>query len=289
MGIAAARAIAQPPSIQCRICGRPTARGAKLCGQCVAAVKRARQVPTISSQFLPPTGQGVIAPPQPRRSRSAARLRAAGWSGLPTKPGSWGVVIAVTLFGAAVGVTAYFADQEIAESTASVPMPSAVADPGIRARVASTAENAATAGSSPSSEGGDVPPPAGATVIAEALPPTLPPQKSSFRRPTTENRIGKGGSAPADSRADGEREATSGQSNVADPGRPATTVARAPIAQEPPMPDRWDAMNAALTSCSRDNFLAGVVCTERVRLQYCEGFWEQVPQCRGATRPGNSR
>ncbi len=285
MGIAVARAVAQPPSIQCRICGRPTARGTKLCGQCVAAVKRARQVPTITSQFLPHTGQGVIAPPQPRRSRSAPRRRSAYSSWLPTKPGGWGVVVAVTLFGAAVAVTAYFAVQEIGDSTVPVTMPSAVPEPGIRARVVP----AVTSGSSSSSEVGDVPPPASAAVIVDAPPPASAPQQSSFRRPTTANHIGKGGSAPADVRAAGEGDATGGQGDAADARPPASTVARAPIAQEPPMPDRWDTMNAALASCSGDNFLAGVVCTERIRLRYCEGFWGQVPQCRAATRPGNTR
>jgi hypothetical protein len=289
MGIAVARAVAQPPSIQCRICGRPTAGGAKLCGQCVAAVKRARQVRTITSQFLPPTGQGVIAPPQPSRSRSAARRRSAYWSWLPTKPGGWGVVAAFTLFGAAVGVTAYFAVQEIAESTVVVTMPSGVPDLGIRASVAPAVDSAVTAGSSSISEGNDVPPAASAAVIIDAPPPALPPQKSTFRRPSTENRIGKGGPAPAGARAAGETEATGAQGVAANTGPPVPTVARAPIAQAPPMSDRWDTMNAALASCSGDNLLAGVVCTERVRLQYCEGFWGQVPQCRGATRPGNSR
>lgn len=288
MGIAVARPVAQPPSIQCRICGRPTTRGTKLCGQCVAAVKRARQVPTITSQFLPHTGQGVIAPPQPRRSRSAPRRRPAYGSWLPTKPGGWGVVVAVALFGAAVGVTAYFAVQEIGESNFAVTMPSAAADPGVRASVAPAPENAAP-GSPSSSDVGDVVPRASTAVIVDAPPPASPPQKSSFRRPATENRISKSGPAPADARPAGEAEATGRQGEAADTGPPASTVARAPIAQEPPMPDRWDSMNAALASCAGENFLAGVVCTERVRLQYCEGFWGQVPQCRGATRPGNSR
>jgi hypothetical protein len=47
-------------------------------------------------------------------------------------------------------------------------------------------------------------------------------------------------------------------------------------------------MNAALAACTRETFLAGVMCTERVRYQYCEGFWGQVAQCRAAT-PGSGR
>jgi hypothetical protein len=31
--------------------------------------------------------------------------------------------------------------------------------------------------------------------------------------------------------------------------------------------------------CGRDGFLAGVICEQRVRLKYCEGYWGQVAQC----------
>jgi hypothetical protein len=67
------------------------------------------------------------------------------------------------------------------------------------------------------------------------------------------------------------------------------SVARAPVPEAPVVPDRWEAMNAALASCSGQNFLAGLVCSERARLQYCDGFWGAVPQCRGATRADDAR
>ena len=193
------------------------------------------------------------------------------------------MAVAVTLFGAAVGVTAYFAVQEIAESTVVVTMPWGVPDPGIRASVVPAVDSAVTAGSSSIGEGND-PPAASAAAIIDAPPPLLPPQKSSFRRPTNENRIGKGRPASADARAAGEAEATGGRAMRPTPDFP-PTVARAPIAQEPPIPDRWDTMNAALASCSGDKFLAGVVCTERVRLQYCEGFWGRSA-VQGRNAPG---
>ena len=77
-----------------------------------------------------------------------------------------------------------------------------------------------------------------------------------------------------------------------DPDNPApaaASVAPAAIAEVAAAPDRWEAMIAAITRCSRESFLTGVVCSERVRLQYCDGYWGEVPQCRGATRPDTSR
>jgi hypothetical protein len=50
------------------------------------------------------------------------------------------------------------------------------------------------------------------------------------------------------------------------------------------VPDRWQAMNAELARCSRENFIAGILCDQRTRWQYCDGYWGQVPQCRASGR-----
>src|SRR5262245_39023276 len=115
MPIAAARVGKQPPAVKCRICGHPSLRGAKLCDECVAAVKRARHVNTIASEFLPQPRPGARANLPLRGPRPSARRRSAPWSWIPTKPAGWGVLIAFTVFGAAVAATAYLAVEEIAE------------------------------------------------------------------------------------------------------------------------------------------------------------------------------
>jgi hypothetical protein len=95
--------------------------------------------------------------------------------------------------------------------------------------------------------------------------------------------------APSRTSAAAPEAAGESKSTIA-PAETVSAPAPAPApAPEPPVPDRWEAMNAALAVCSRETLLAGVMCTERVRYQYCEGFWGQVPQCRAATRPGSSR
>ena len=53
-------------------------------------------------------------------------------------------------------------------------------------------------------------------------------------------------------------------------------------------PDRWQLLASALASCDRENCIAGLVCKERARLEYCEGEWGKrrnaPPAPRAATR-----
>src|SRR5262252_7640184 len=132
MPMAASRVGTQPPVVKCRICGRPSLQGAKLCDQCVAAVKRARHVNTLTSEFLPQAG--------PRRSASLRAVRvptrapSTRWSWIPTKPAGWGVLGAFAVFGAAVVGTAFLAVQEISERAPKGQIPPSASEPsGTRA------------------------------------------------------------------------------------------------------------------------------------------------------------
>ncbi len=42
-------------------------------------------------------------------------------------------------------------------------------------------------------------------------------------------------------------------------------------------------MRTALTECDSQGMFDGLVCGQRVRIQYCEGYWGKVAQCPGAT------
>ena len=53
-----------------------------------------------------------------------------------------------------------------------------------------------------------------------------------------------------------------------------------PAPQPAPRIDPWQQMSEAIGRCPA-GFLDRVVCEQRVRLQYCEGQWGQVPQCPG--------
>jgi hypothetical protein len=66
------------------------------------------------------------------------------------------------------------------------------------------------------------------------------------------------------------------QPAVVAPVAPADLV---PPAREAPAPDRWQVMADQVARCGREGFLAGVVCEQRVRLKYCEGYWGVAAQC----------
>jgi hypothetical protein len=50
-------------------------------------------------------------------------------------------------------------------------------------------------------------------------------------------------------------------------------------AREAPAPDRWQVMSDQIARCGREGFFAGVICEQRVRIKYCEGYWGSAPQC----------
>jgi hypothetical protein len=62
---------------------------------------------------------------------------------------------------------------------------------------------------------------------------------------------------------------------------PATTVAPA----APRVGDRWAQQNAELARCTREDFIARVICGQRARFRHCDGYWGTVPQCPGNPAP----
>jgi hypothetical protein len=64
-------------------------------------------------------------------------------------------------------------------------------------------------------------------------------------------------------------------------------VARAPaqVASATPAADRWTRMDDELSRCTREDFIARVVCGQRVRFRYCDGYWGKVDQCPASPAP----
>lgn len=288
MGVAMTRNVASPPSVKCRICGRSAGGSAKLCNECAAAVKRARHVSTVSSQFLPTTTSTVSAAAGARAPARRARTRSGALSWLPQRPAAWGVLAAFVIFGAMVFVTGYFAVQEIDTEMGHVRGLLALNGPPIaEAPVARANEPTATtpvALPPGEGEGDDLSRP----EIADT--PSPRPVPKPYVRKALDNRLARATNVPTDFRVsqsgDGESVPRSAEGESSAP----QTSGAPTILAEAPVTDRWQAMNTALAQCSREGgFLAGVVCGERARLQYCDGYWGQVPQCRGANRPENSR
>ena len=61
-----------------------------------------------------------------------------------------------------------------------------------------------------------------------------------------------------------------------------------PVAAAPrkaPPADRWAQMNEELSRCTREDFIARVICDQRVRFRYCDGYWGKTAQCPGNPVP----
>jgi hypothetical protein len=65
----------------------------------------------------------------------------------------------------------------------------------------------------------------------------------------------------------------------------APTVAAAPAAapvpevRETPRPDALQLMQEGLARCATGSIVDRMYCDQRVRREYCDGRWGQVPQC----------
>jgi hypothetical protein len=61
-------------------------------------------------------------------------------------------------------------------------------------------------------------------------------------------------------------------------------IAAAPVPPPPVVvPDRWQSMRDSIAQCDREGMIAGIICGQKARIQYCEGYWGKVPQCPGPT------
>ena len=93
---------------------------------------------------------------------------------------------------------------------------------------------------------------------------------------------------PAHRRAAPEKAQPTPQAPAAEapatPPAPAPQVAAAPTLPAPVV-DRWTRMTDELSRCTREDFIARVICDQRVRFRYCNGYWGRVPQCPGNPAP----
>jgi hypothetical protein len=66
---------------------------------------------------------------------------------------------------------------------------------------------------------------------------------------------------------------------------PSPTVAAAPLpppapeVSEQPRPDPSQLLNEGLARCASGDLFSRILCDQRVRREYCDGRWGQVPQC----------
>ncbi len=257
---------------KCLICGRASLPGAKLCADCSSARKRAFAA-TVTQPLLAAasarTGTRLLKPSQSvaataRRSAERALMAKAVTPSSPPIAESHGRrnVWPIALVVAALVVTATFAARR------------SFVTPKTESPVAT--EQAAPASLEPVAV---APPQPAATFTAKPglAAPIADPAAKQDAAPATRGDAAK--RAAARSRA-------LPVEVVPPPAEPAPvvqTLAAAPAPppaapRETPRVDPWQAMNESLARCTGGLF-DRIVCDQRVRAQYCDGQWGQVPQC----------
>lgn len=229
----------------CVICRGPRLSGARLCAPCKAALKRAR-LETVSELV-----------PRPSRAAAEERARRRRKNPVAATPARahqrWWIVPALFLLVVAAGAVGDLA-LHAARRTEVPLLASPVVAPAPQVEPAAVALKSAQ-------------------PIVEAPAPQSAPPAAVTPHPVrvAPKRIAPPvtNAAPADRFAAATPAAAS----------PVSTPEIVSPVREAPAPDRWQVMADQIARCGRDGFLAGVICEQRVRLKYCEGYWGQVAQC----------
>ncbi|HET8877771.1 MAG TPA: zinc-ribbon domain-containing protein [Casimicrobiaceae bacterium] len=307
----------------CPSCGRQVAAGARYCIQCgaeqsvptpiaavAAAMARGQPREAANAAHADPA-RSILSDASPTDAAPAAATltRAASVSAAnsaaPTPPAYdagpprarlaavlIGCLVAVTIALAAVALwrgergAAITAGESDAGATAASAAPSGASPrASTEAPPAPTVQTKSETASSPASAAGTNPAPgapapstatpdvASGPVEIKALPPHAPARRSPHR------------SAP---------ESTASAPPTPPPAEPAAAPAPPPIAQARSaaparatqrVADHWQHLDDELSRCTREDFITRVICGQRARFRYCDGYWGKVPQCPGNPLP----
>ncbi len=245
----------------CRICGQPALPAVRLCAQCKAALKRVRH-DTVSQ--LMPMSRRTRGGPRSRRKRRVPILRqekrrvaAAECPGAgcraPRRPGRHGGHRRQCgIFHRAAnpcGDTGRGADDQRDGGRGKRTHRATVAP-------VTTADRCDQRGSRPP----PAPPATSATAPANTPAATVSPGASRVRP----------SSAPVGPPPGNACRARAGPAVVA--AAPPPHRRRGPL-------DRMQLLTQAFSQCPQDGALARMVCEQKARIQYCDGYWGQAPLC----------
>ncbi|HET7260534.1 MAG TPA: hypothetical protein VFK60_01735 [Casimicrobiaceae bacterium] len=227
--------------MNCASCGAENAADARYCARCGAEQPRAA----------------------PRRARGATIaivascvvVLLAGYGGWKLMTGAWSGSEAPVPQPKVVQVPAGNVPPPTDQSAAPLPPPSALPAGDDVAPESASAASSATAASAASAPSG-----ARATTGPRVITPTPAQRPRSAARAHAEASAKAPAKAPVPAAAPVERMATA-----------------APSA--PQADDHWTKMNDDLSRCTREDFINRVICDQRVRIRYCDGYWGKVAQC----------
>jgi hypothetical protein len=261
----------QENMMKCLICGRTCLPGAKLCSDCSSARKRAFAA-TVTQPLLDAAGRGRSGKSLLRPSQSvAATARRTAERSLSAKPpvaepevpASRRMDLMFLVAGLVVVmiIGAYIARQIQKSREAAAPQFTEQAVSAPQAALPN-AVSIVPAGMSPKN-------------VAETRPPEL-----TATMPTTEST-----SVPAKRSLAKQRIAPVEAAPPPVEPAPPPTIAVAPMpppvpeVREAPRPDALQLMNEGLARCASGDLFGRILCDQRVRREYCDGRWGQVPQC----------
>ncbi len=262
--------------MKCLICGRVSLPGAKLCPDCSSARKRAFAA-TVTQPLLDAAGSGRHGRQllRPSQSVAATARRTAERSMQPKPPVDQPVVapsrrmemvflsagcVAILLIGAYVARQIHNSRQ-----LDEPPVAGQAALAGTDARA--TSVSVVPPALAPKAVG-QMPTPAATAAMPEMESSPVPAKSEPAKRANSRPR-----SAPV--------EATTAPADPAPPP-PVIAVAPAPVppaAREAPKPDALQLMKDGLARCATGNIIDRILCDQRVRREYCDGRWGQVPEC----------
>ncbi len=264
--------------MNCLICGSPSVSGVKLCPDCRAARKRAFAATVTQPLFAAAgaaarTSRRLLKPGRPlalaaQRAESRAAVNEAKAAKEVASRAKWSLAVATLaiLFIAA----GYFTQRGIIAKQVGALTPGAaeaVAREGSGAtpKIAGAETKQPAPPSQPATSAGPAPLIADVPVFRPANS-ALPASIDAPKRPGSRIR------PPTPVVAEIAPEPAPVVQPVVPPPPP-------PVVREAPRPDPWQPLNDALARCPRNDILGRSTCEYRVRSQYCNGHWGEVPQC----------
>ncbi len=278
--------------MNCAICGKDNQPGTRFCVHCGAALAAAPAgavlTTGVSSAARPGTPPAAPvppprpAPPPPSVTATLPRPVAPAPSvpAYDVAPKKLNVIFLLLGLAALVGVGGYIGYKVFGVPTDVRDTLSKGEAPPLMPPTTAAPSNATGEMARPAEDKTTAPP------VASPAPPASPPEADKSPPDTTPKVEAKpappkSSAAPKDARPPASTPTTQPLSAAQAPAPRAAGAGNAASEVTPPAQDRWAQMGDELRQCQRESFLSRVVCDQRVRLRFCDGYWGKVAQCPG--------
>lgn len=298
--------------MNCAVCGKDNQPGTRFCVHCGASLAAAQApaprpapAPSPNATSTVPTRSAPAALPPLGVNDTGGRTAAnpgpppAGMPAYESEPKGGGAKILLGIGVAALIIAGGFVGYKIFGGSADVKDSFAHFDTTVTPRSESPPTPSTPAAASKEPAADKAQPPSTPSVAEQPKAEEKEPAKADATKAETAKGDGTKAAPDGDkakavtSGAKGESRAPKGTGTpAASPAAP-TTPTPAPAARPapaapapapapaPPVQDRWAQMTEELQRCQKESLFSRVVCDQRVRLRFCDGYWGKVSQCPG--------